>query len=65
MEGQGPQVVIGMTALLVGMAVLLAAEDENKPTRGQHWTGTEGANPTKWVYVLGILMEYQQLLIFT
>ncbi|KAJ5998880.1 hypothetical protein N7451_006690 [Penicillium sp. IBT 35674x] len=49
MAGQDSRVVLGLTALLVGMAVLLI-EDENKPSRGQHWTGKYGAKPTKWIY---------------
>lgn len=64
MSDQDPRVVLGMTALLVGVAMLLK-EEENQPTRGQHWIGKDGAKPTKWVYVLGILRKYQKLLIFT
>ncbi|KAJ5909906.1 hypothetical protein N7504_004549 [Penicillium tannophilum] len=48
MSDQDPRVVLGMTALLVGVAMLLK-EEENQSTRGQHWIGKDGAKPTKWV----------------
>ncbi|KAJ5549013.1 hypothetical protein N7513_006247 [Penicillium frequentans] len=48
MSDQDPRVVLGLTALLVGVAMLLK-EEEKQPTRGQHWIGKDGAKPTKWV----------------